>query len=228
MIEVEREFWGLCGPALLLQPSHPEWAARIMICWLLNISKGRDSTTLLGCLCQCSVTPTVKKYFLMFRGNLLCFSLFHWLWSCHWAPLKEPGSVLFATSFKCFYTILTSSWAFSSQAERCQLSQPFLIEEILQTSIPSVTLGWILPIILSLVLGTQNWTQHCRCGITMGDQRGKITSFDLLAILRVKQPKTPLAFFTATAFCWLINNLASHRTPTPFSAKPRALSQKII
>ena len=43
--------------------------------WVLNISKEGDSTTSLGNLCQCSVTFTVKKHFLMFRGNLLGFSL---------------------------------------------------------------------------------------------------------------------------------------------------------
>ena len=43
--------------------------------WLLDIAKDRDSIVILGSLCQCSVTLTVKKCFLMFRGNLLCFIL---------------------------------------------------------------------------------------------------------------------------------------------------------
>ncbi|XP_074997864.1 armadillo repeat-containing protein 1 isoform X2 [Calonectris borealis] len=42
---------------------------------LLNISKGGDSTTSLANLCQCSVTLTVKKCFLLFRGNLLSSSV---------------------------------------------------------------------------------------------------------------------------------------------------------
>ena len=42
---------------------------------LLNISRDGDSTTSLCNLCQCLVTLTVTKCFLMFRGNLLCFSL---------------------------------------------------------------------------------------------------------------------------------------------------------
>ena len=37
--------------------------------WLLR------RETSLGNLFQCSIALTVKKYFLMFRGNLLCFSL---------------------------------------------------------------------------------------------------------------------------------------------------------
>ena len=42
---------------------------------LSNISMEGDSMTSLGNLCLCSVTLTVKKYFLMFRVNLLGFSL---------------------------------------------------------------------------------------------------------------------------------------------------------
>jgi len=42
---------------------------------VLNISREGDSTTYLGSLFQCSVTLRVKKFFLMFRWNFLCFSL---------------------------------------------------------------------------------------------------------------------------------------------------------
>jgi len=41
----------------------------------LNISREGDSTTSLGSLFQCSVTLRVKKFFLMFRWNFLCFIL---------------------------------------------------------------------------------------------------------------------------------------------------------
>jgi len=40
-----------------------------------SICKNGDCTTSLGNLCQRSVTLTVQKYFMMFRGNFLCFSL---------------------------------------------------------------------------------------------------------------------------------------------------------
>jgi len=43
---------------------------------LLSISKDGDTTTSLGNLHQCLVTLTIKKYFLVFRGKLLCFSMF--------------------------------------------------------------------------------------------------------------------------------------------------------
>jgi len=42
---------------------------------VLNISKEGDSTTSPGSLFQCSITLRVKKFFLMFRRNFLCFIL---------------------------------------------------------------------------------------------------------------------------------------------------------
>jgi len=43
--------------------------------WVLNISKDGDSTDSLGNLFRCLTTLTVKKFFLMFKRNFLCFSL---------------------------------------------------------------------------------------------------------------------------------------------------------
>ena len=48
---------------------------RILSRRVLNISREGDSTTSLGSLFQCSVTLRVKKFFLMFSWNFLCFSL---------------------------------------------------------------------------------------------------------------------------------------------------------
>ena len=39
------------------------------------ISREGDSTAPLGSLCQGSVTPRMKKFFLIFRRNFLCLSL---------------------------------------------------------------------------------------------------------------------------------------------------------
>ena len=47
------------------------------------------STTSLGKLFQCSIIHTVKKYFLIFRGSILCSSFAHCLLSWHWALLKR-------------------------------------------------------------------------------------------------------------------------------------------
>lgn len=42
---------------------------------LLDIFKQEDATNPVGNLCWWSVTLTVKKCFLMYRGNILCFTL---------------------------------------------------------------------------------------------------------------------------------------------------------
>ena len=55
--------------APLLSRATYSWLSRAMSRWLLNISKDRDSTTSPSSLCQCSVTLTVEKSFLMFRWN---------------------------------------------------------------------------------------------------------------------------------------------------------------
>lgn len=41
----------------------------------MNISNTGDSATCLGNLCQCLVSLTIKKCFLTFAWNVLCFSL---------------------------------------------------------------------------------------------------------------------------------------------------------
>jgi len=102
---------------------------RTMSRWLLNIAKEGDSVTSLGNLGQCSVILTMKKRFLMFRQNLLCFSF------CPLPPvlsLKRAWPHPFST----FPSDISIHWWDSSQlsllqAEQSQLSQPFLTEELL-------------------------------------------------------------------------------------------------
>jgi len=72
--EVCRDFWRLPGPTTLSRATQHKFPRPISR-WLLRISKMRDSTISLGKLWQCSVTLTVKKSFLMFRGHLLCSDL---------------------------------------------------------------------------------------------------------------------------------------------------------
>ncbi|KAK4810782.1 hypothetical protein QYF61_008754, partial [Mycteria americana] len=67
-------------------------------------------------------------------------------------------------------------------------------------------------------LGAQNWIQSSRCSLTSAEERGRITSLDLLAILCLMQPRIPLAL-AARAHCWLMFNLVSTRTPRSFSAR---------
>lgn len=60
MVEVERDLWRSSGPNPLIQKGHPQSTAQDTSRWLLNISRHGDST-ILGNLCPCSVTFTVKE-----------------------------------------------------------------------------------------------------------------------------------------------------------------------
>lgn len=57
-------------------PVHPPQLLRTMSGHVWNVSKDGDSPTSLGNLCQCSVTLTLKKCFLMFRWDFLYFNLY--------------------------------------------------------------------------------------------------------------------------------------------------------
>jgi len=66
---------GSSSPTPLPKQGHPEQAAQDLIQVGLNISREGDTTAPLGSLFQGSVTLTVKKFFLLFSQNVLCFSL---------------------------------------------------------------------------------------------------------------------------------------------------------
>jgi len=80
--------------------------------------------------------------------------------------------------------------AFLLQAEQLQLSQPVLIGELFQPSEqfcgPPMDLLQQLHVLP--VLGLQSWMQDSRWGLTRAEQRGRITSLDLLAMLLLMQP----------------------------------------
>ena len=87
------------------QPQLPRTVSR----QLLNTPNDRDPRTPLGNLLQYFVNLRVKKCFVMFRGNLLCFSLFL-------LPLVlslEPGSVLFVPSLQTSIDVESSDLSFA-------------------------------------------------------------------------------------------------------------------
>lgn len=103
------------------------WLPRIMPRWLFNISMDGDSTTSLGKQCQCSVNLIVKKCFLMFRGNFLCFYLCLLpLWSYDWASLKRTW-LCFYIPFRCIDKIFPEPSLL--QVEQSHLSHSFLTGE---------------------------------------------------------------------------------------------------
>ena len=69
-----------------------------------------------------------------------------------------------------------------------------------------------------LCWGLQSWTQYSRWGLTRAEQRGRITSLDLLATL-LMQPRTRLALRAASAHCQLMSSLSSISTPKSLSAE---------
>ena len=80
-----------------------------------------------------------------------------------------------------------------SSLERC--SSPFPIAVALHWTLSSLSLSL-------LSWGAQHRTQPSRGGLTSAEQRGRISSLDLLATLLLVQPRTPLAFFAASASTW--------------------------
>lgn len=130
------------------------------------------------------VTLTVHKAFLIFRWYLLCFSL---------SPLpldfslcttnKEPGFTFFMLSLQIFIEIDENPLELSlSLIEQPQLSQAFFIGEMLLSSSFFVVLCWTLSSmsIFDVWRGSELDSLQVRLST---EQRGKITSFDLLPII---------------------------------------------
>ena len=135
---------------------------------ILNISREGDSTTSLGNLFQCSVTHRVKKFFLMFRWNFLCFILCPLLLVLSLGTTEESGPILLTPTLQIFITSTfslvffrlnkPSSLSFSSQ-DRCY--SPLILVALHWTlsSSSSSFLKWV----------AQNWTQYSRWGLTRAE-----------------------------------------------------------
>ena len=103
---------------------------------VLNISREKESTTSLGNLFQGSVTLRVKKFFLMFRQNFLCFSLCPLPLVLLLGTTEKFDPILLTPTLKIIIGIYkVPSQPSLLQAEQAQLPQPFLIGER-NTSVP--------------------------------------------------------------------------------------------
>jgi len=89
MLQVGRDLWRSSGPSPGSSRATYSQLSKIPFRQFFNISTEGDSTSSVGSLYQCSVTLRVRKHFLTFRGNLLCFCLCPLPLTCHWAPLKS-------------------------------------------------------------------------------------------------------------------------------------------
>ena len=74
MVEVGRDYLELSSLTPVLQGSRRA-LPRITSRWVLSISSDGHTTTSLCSLFQCSVALEVKKFFLTWRQNFLCFRL---------------------------------------------------------------------------------------------------------------------------------------------------------
>ena len=88
--------------------------------------------------------------------------------SCHWAPLKRAWlhSLCTLPSGVCEHWWVTPKPSLL-QAEQSQLSQPFLVGDMLHSFTIFVSLLWNLSTmsISLLYWGIWKWTQHTRCGL---------------------------------------------------------------
>jgi len=61
------------------------------------------------------------------------------------------------------------------------------------------------------------WMQYYQWGLSSAQQRGRITSLDLLVMHLLIQPRGGLTFWAVRAHCWLMSSLPSTSTPRYFS-----------
>ena len=173
MVDFGWGLWRSSGPSPCWSSAICSQLPRTVSRWLLCISKHGDFTTSLGNLHLCSFTLTLKMCLLMFRWNLLCFN---------WCPLplllplgtteKSLALPFLHHPFRHLYTLIRStvSLLFSrlispsslslSLQERC--SCPLIIFVALHLTVSSMSMSF-------LYWGTQNWTQHSRCGPTSAE-----------------------------------------------------------
>lgn len=102
--------------------------------WLLYTSKEVNPTIFLGNLSQCLVNLTSKKCFLIFIGNLLCFSL------CPLPLILSLGITEKSLALSFFHPLQVFTHTNKIplepsllQAKQSQLSQIFLTKEMLQS-----------------------------------------------------------------------------------------------
>lgn len=181
-------------------------SSRDTLNWLLRTtSKDGDSTTSPGNLFQCSVTLP-REVFPDFREEPETFQCVP-IASCPvtWAPVKRVWCQLLCTHpFRYFHILMRSppqacsspGWAINlSWEERCSSHfNSFVTLHMSLFSMCKSLLYWGIPIC----------TQYCSCDFITAEERGGVTSLDLLATFLLMQPKMMLASFTSTTHWWLM------------------------
>jgi len=128
MVGVGRDLWGSSGPTPLPKQGHLQQVPQDCVQAGLEYLQRRRIHNPLGSLFQGSVTIQVKKFFLVFRWNFLCFSL------CPLPLVLSLGTTeksLAPSSRHPPSRYLSAFLRSLLQAKQAQLPQPFLIGEIL-------------------------------------------------------------------------------------------------
>ena len=166
-----------------------------------------------------SVSPlSVKNFFLIFSPNLTSSSLkpFPLAVLLHALIGSLSPAFLYTTSGTgrspqdLLFSRLKSPSSLSLSACPCRGGVPALRSSLWPSSGPAPTAP------CPFVEGSR--TGHCTPGEVSQEQRGRITSLDLLITLLLMQLRIWLAFSAASARYWLMLNLSSISTPKSFSS----------
>lgn len=169
IVKIGRDFWWSSGPTLLKQ-GYPRALGTGLCCDSIWISPRLETPLPPWATSVSAWALRGKKCSWMFRENCLCFRLCLSLWSCHWEPLKEPGSDLPPCRY--LYPLMRSPWTFLSPADQSQLSQPLLIGGMPWSSFFVLVASHCSLSSMSIFFlywRMQNRTQYPRCGLTSAD-----------------------------------------------------------
>jgi len=118
------------------------------------------------------------------------------------------------------------------QAEQTQFLHRFFTGEVLQPldrlhgpSLDPFQKLDIFPMLRATDLDTVLTSTHLTVLTSPGQNRGTITSIALLATLLLMESRTPLAFWGASAHCWLMLCCSSTGTPSP---SQQSYSQEVL
>lgn len=164
-IQIGRHHWRTSGPANLVNQGQLEQVAKDRIQMALRLSKDGDSTASLGCLCQCLVTCTIKKCFLMFRPPVFQFlpiasSVTEHLW-------KEPDSVLLTPSHQIFIHIYKMPLSLLFSRLTSSISQPFLVWHAPIPRLSSLPFTWPAVLCPCLSCAGEPWTRIVTPGVAL-------------------------------------------------------------
>lgn len=169
--------------------------SRTMSRWLLAISKDEDFIASLG-----DPLPVFNQFHrAFFKFQCATITSFP-VAGHHW---KEPGSTHYAPLLQVFIRYLLRLYI-SRLNSRSSLRLPHWRDAsvISWSCWPLAGLSLVCPCISC----SRNLTQHSRCGFTSAEERGRITSFNLLALHCLIWLWTWLSFFATRAHRWLMLN----------------------